>query len=282
MQGIPAPLRVAIIVCVVIDVVFVVFMIVLKRRGVRVIPRTMFGPALVFDSQDDDGVPIRLLNVNGKFQSVSYVQDELKYRLVCVYHRYFAQVVDIAGLKGGREGRALVIGGGGYSFPKWLVSECPNLSTTVVEIDPKITQVARESFFLDDLMRDYRTDSTGRLSLVADDGWDYLRRSDQRFSLIVNDAFGGKKPLGPLKTDEGARVVRDHLEPGGVYLANVIAPLEGRGREVLDESLAACRDAFEHVYLIPEAPESPELTGDNVLVASRGPLKIQRQYEVVE
>lgn len=280
MQGIPAPLRVAIIVCIVIDVVFVVFMVVLRRRGVYVKPHTMFGPALVFDSQDDDGVPIRLLNVNGKYQSVSYVQDSLKYRLVCVYHRYFAQIVDIAGLQGGREGRALVIGGGGYSFPKWLVSECPNLRTTVVEIDPKITQIARDHFFLNDLIRDYDAESTGRLSLVTDDGWGYLQHSDQRFDLIVNDAFGGRKPLGPLKTDEGARAVRDHLTEKGVYLANVIAPLQGRGREVLDESLVACRDAFEHVYLIPEAPESPELTGDNVLVASRDALKIQRQYVV--
>ncbi|MCH4083110.1 MAG: fused MFS/spermidine synthase [Olsenella sp.] len=280
MQGIPAPLRVAIIVCIVIDVVFVVFMVVLRKRGVYVKPHTMFGPALVFDSQDDDGVPIRLLNVNGKYQSVSYVQDSLKYRLVCVYHRYFAQIVDIAGLQGGREGRALVIGGGGYSFPKWLVSECPNLRTTVVEIDPKITQIARDHFFLNDLIRDYDAESTGRLSLVTDDGWGYLQHSDQRFDLIVNDAFGGRKPLGPLKTDEGARAVRDHLTEKGVYLANVIAPLQGRGREVLDESLVACRDAFEHVYLIPEAPESPELTGDNVLVASRDALKIQRQYVV--
>lgn len=280
MQGISAPLRVAIIVCIVIDVVFVVFMVVLRKRGVYVKPHTMFGPALVFDSQDDDGVPIRLLNVNGKYQSVSYVQDSLKYRLVCVYHRYFAQIVDIAGLQGGREGRALVIGGGGYSFPKWLVSECPNLRTTVVEIDPKITQIARDHFFLNDLIRDYKTESTGRLDLVTDDGWGYLQHSDQRFDLIVNDAFGGRKPLGPLKTDEGARAVRDHLTEKGVYLANVIAPLQGRGREVLDESLAACRDAFEHVYLIPEAPESPELTGDNVLVASRYALKIQRQYVV--
>lgn len=200
MQGISAPLRVAIIVCIVIDVVFVVFMVVLRKRGVYVKPHTMFGPALVFDSQDDDGVPIRLLNVNGKYQSVSYVQDSLKYRLVCVYHRYFAQIVDIAGLQGGREGRALVIGGGGYSFPKWLVSECPNLRTTVVEIDPKITQIARDHFFLNDLIRDYKTESTGRLDLVTDDGWGYLQHSDQRFDLIVNDAFGGRKPLGPLKT----------------------------------------------------------------------------------
>lgn len=280
MESLPTPLRVAIVVLIVADAVSIALLLLLRRRGVRLVPRTMFGPALVFDSQDDDGVPIRLLNVNGKFQSVSYVEEDLKYRLVCVYHRYFAQVVDIAGLKGGREGRALVIGGGGYSFPKWLVSECPNLRTTVVEIDPKITGIARESFFLGDLERDFDTQATGRLQLVTGDGWGYLKGSGERFDLIVNDAFGGKRPLGPLKTDEGARVVSEHLTEGGIYLANVIAPLRGKGAKVLEESLEACGSAFEHVYLIPEAPESPELTGDNVLVASHARLAIQAQYAV--
>ena len=194
--------------------------------------------------------------------------------------RYFAQIVDIAGLKDGREGRALVIGGGGYSFPKWLVSSCLRLSTTVVEIDPAVTDIARRFFFLDDLEREFHTREDGRLNLVCDDGWGYLTRSGERFDLIVNDAFGGKRPLGPLKTEDGARQVRDHLGEGGVYLANVISPLEGKGTDVLTESLDACKATFEHVYLIPEAPENPRLTGDNVLIASNARLKIQARYVV--
>lgn len=280
MPKLPTPIVALIAIAVAVDLVCLVCLLVLRRRGVYIKLRTKFGPAIVFDSQDDDGVPIRLLNVGGKFQSVSYVQDSLRYRLVCVYHRYFAQIVDIAGLKDGREGRALVIGGGGYSFPKWLVSSCPRLSTTVVEIDPAITDIARRFFFLDDLEREFRTREDGRLDLVCDDGWGYLTRSGERFDLIVNDAFGGKRPLGPLKTEDGARQVRDHLAEGGVYLANVISPLEGKGTDVLTDSLDACKATFEHVYLIPEAPESPRLTGDNVLVASNARLKIQARYVV--
>ncbi len=280
MPKLPTPIVALIAIAVAVDLVCLACLLVLRRRGVYIKLRTKFGPAIVFDSQDDDGVPIRLLNVDGKFQSVSYVQDSLRYRLVCVYHRYFAQIVDIAGLKDGREGRALVIGGGGYSFPKWLVSSCPHLSTTVVEIDPAITDIARRFFFLDDLEREFRTREDGRLDLVCDDGWGYLTRSGERFDLIVNDAFGGKRPLGPLKTEDGARRVRDHLAEGGVYLANVISPLEGKGTDVLADSLDACKATFEHVYLIPEAPESPRLTGDNVLVASNARLKIQARYVV--
>ena len=110
MPKLPTPVIVLIAIAVTIDLICLVGLFVLRRRGVYIKLRTKFGPAIVFDSQDDDGVPIRLLNVGGKFQSVSYVQDSLKYRLVCVYHRYFAQIVDIAGLKDGREGRALTAG----------------------------------------------------------------------------------------------------------------------------------------------------------------------------
>lgn len=266
-----------------LDALYLVALLVLRRRGVYVQPFTRFGPAVVFDSQDGDGVPIRLLNVAGKFQSISYVQDGLRYRLVCVYHRYFAQIAEIAGLAGSAakpRKKALVIGGGGYSFPKWLVSECPAVATTVVEIDPKIEHIARERFFLDDLIRDYDALESGRLRLVCADGWRFLQDCDERYDLIVNDAFGGRRPLGPLSTCDGAREVFSHLEEGGVYLANVISPLEGKGSQILAGAIEACKGCFEHVYVIPEAPDEPRTPGDNVLVASRGRLAIQKRYEV--
>ncbi|MBP3884818.1 MAG: fused MFS/spermidine synthase [Olsenella sp.] len=328
----PTPLIVIVVAFCVIDVACLIALWGLRRRGVRVYPKTKFGPAMVFDSVDDDGVAIRLLNVGGKFQSVSYVDEALRWRLACMYHQYFAQVVEIqaelweesgastlgtasaeaAGPdaarrddaeqgESGRDGgapckaessgagatsangirrRALVIGGGGYSFPKWLVSEAPDVATTVVEIDPAVTKIAREHFFLDDLEREFQAGESGRLRLVCDDGWAYLSASDEQFDIIVNDAFGGHRPLGPLKTDAGAAAVRAHLTPRGIYLANVISPLEGKGSAVLRESTDACKSAFEHVYLIPESPEDARVTGDNVLVASNASLAIAAEYVV--
>lgn len=321
------------------DAIFVAALVILRRRGVYLRLRSKFGPIMVFDSTDDDGVPVRLLNVGGKFQSVGYVDEGLRYELACVYHRYFAEILSIAANPGsvaeraagrgapergttGRDGTgcdvahdagsdnagsdnagqnlgqerpwsgdALVIGGGGYSFPKWLVAHCPQARVTVVEIDPVISDIARRRFFLDDLIRDFGATpgdahatpsdtSPGRLRLVCDDGWAYLRGCGRHFDLIVNDAFGGRKPLGPLKTSEGARGVREHLSKHGIYLANVISALEGKRARPLEESLAACKGTFAHVYLIPERPEEPEREGDNVLIASQLRLSIQKCYAV--
>lgn len=43
----------------------------------------------------------------------------------------------------------LFIGGGGFSGPKYFLDNYPNLSVDVVEIDPKVVDVAREYFFLE-------------------------------------------------------------------------------------------------------------------------------------
>lgn len=263
-----------------VDTILVVLLFALKRRGVSVTLRSKFGPVLVFDSVDGDGVPVRLLNVGGKFQSVCYTDPQLRWELCCIYHRYFAEILDIA--KNQKDeawsGSALVLGGGGYSFPKWLISHCPDVQVTVVEIDSVIIKIAQKKFFLSELQEQFTTEKNNRLSLVCDDAWDYLLHTEQRWDVIVNDAFGAKHPLGPLGTVDGLKIVHAHLSENGLYLANVISPLEGKQSELLQTTIDACVSEFSYVYLIPECPEDPQSTGNNVLIASDRKLAIQHQY----
>lgn len=238
----------------------------LELRGVHMRRHTMFGVALVFDSADADGTPVRLLNVNGKFQSVSYVDDELWPELVCAYHRHFSDVLFCAGWPD----RALVLGGGGYSFPKYLIEHDDEIRVDVVEIDPAITDLAREYFGLDRLERD----AAGRLGLVTGDGWEYLQAAEEPYGLIVNDAFAGKRPLGRMGTAEGAHIIREHLSEDGLYFANVISPIAGRRSRTLDEVMDAFANEFGHVYVFAERPEEPEKPGNNAFVASTRPLPL--------
>lgn len=257
-----------IVVAVLVAVVRVALPRVLAWRGVYLQRKTKFGPALIFDSTDDDGTPVRLLNVGGTFQSVTYLSDDLWCELVCTYHRTFADVLAAAP----RRRRAVVVGGGGYSFPKYLITHDDQVTVDAVEIDPAVTDLARRYFFLDRLERDWNYE--GRLRLVCDDGWAYLRRSTEPFDLVVNDAFSGNRPLGPLGTAEGAAIIHAHLEPGGIYLANVRAKLEGRQRGRLDATTEAFAREFAHVYVLPERTEEPSRLGNNVLVACDEPLDI--------
>lgn len=243
----------------------------LRRRGVDM-TRTRFGLTLVFDSEDADGTPVRLLNVNGTFQSVSYVPEELHFELACVYHRKMAQVIEaLAAAHGaGRERplRVLVMGGGGYSLPKYLAAYVPAARTDVVEVDPAITRLARERFFLDECLERTGAEGDGRIRLVNDDAWGFLRAATEPYDVIVNDAFSGRRPLGPLETSEGARVIRERLAPDGVYLANVRCACEGRGARPLREVEEAFGREFSRVAYAPEWEDEPRKAGNNAFMAT--------------
>ncbi len=243
---------------------------VLAWRGVWFCWHTRFGPALVFDSEDEDGTTVRLLNVNGTYQSVCYVDDDLLWVPVCEYHRTWGREVrrrfgPVS--EAPEQRRALVMGGGGYSFPKWLVAYRPDFSCEVVEIDPAIKRIARERFFVDRLLEEFDCEATGRLVLEVADAWDYLLADEDGYDLIVNDAFGGNKPLGRLSGKEGARTIRAHLRKGGLYIGNVRTPLEGKRAKALDETVRAFETEFAHVRVIPERPEEPRAKGNNTLLA---------------
>ena len=246
----------------------------LRRRGVYMKRHTKFGTALVFDSADDDGTAVRLLNVAGTFQSVSYIDEDLRWELVCVYHRHFAEVLGSAGMPR----RALVMGGGGYSFPKWLVAHDERVQVEAVEIDPKITELARRFFFLDEFEDAF---PDGRLCLVEGDAWGYLQCQEEAYDLVVNDAFSGKRPLGPMRTAEGARIIHEHLVPGGIYFANVISRLDEGHRGVLDETLATFAQEFAHVWYVPERKEEPGRAGNNAMIACDRDLDLSRIPDAV-
>ena len=240
----------------------------LRKRGV-VMRRTKFGLTLVFESENLDHTPMRLLNVNGTFQSVCYLPDDLRFELACEYHRAMASVIEgLARRAAGRGVRVMVMGGGGYSLPKYLAAYVPAARTDVVEVDPAITAIAREFFFLDECLEKTGAEKNGRLRLVNDDAWAFVRAAAEPYDVIVNDAFSGKRPLGPLTSAEGARVVRSRLAEGGVYLANVRCACEGRGSGPLREVEEAFGREFAHVGYVPEWPDDPKKPGNNAFIAT--------------
>lgn len=268
MQG----LIIALIVLTVVCTAFLAAMPwLLRKRGVEM-RRTKFGITLVFDSENLDHTPMRLLNVNGTYQSVCYIPEDLRFELACEYHREMARIIErlvrTRGRTAERPLRVMVMGGGGYSLPKYLATFVPAARTDVVEVDPAITQIAREFFFLDECLEKTGAEKSGRLNLVSGDAWEFLRAAEQPYDVIVNDAFSGNRPLGPLTTEEGARTIREHLAADGVYLANVRCACEGRRAHVLREVEEAFGREFAHVGSVPEWPDELEKPGNNVFLAT--------------
>ncbi len=257
------PFIVLFIISTVISAVYLALPWLLSLRGIEMRRRSMFGTTLIFETPDEDGTPVRLLNVNGTFQSASYISDELWSELVVAYHREMVRIIDEAG----DVRSVLVIGGGGFSLPKHLVTHTQRMRVTCVEIDPLMINIARERFFLD------RAEKTAgeRLEVVCADGWTWLRECGRQFDTIINEAFSGRRPLGPLTTEEGAQLIAEHLSPAGIYLADVRCPLEGPRSRTLTEVQEAFGAVFSRTSVIPERPETPTRPGNNVFVATNRP-----------
>ncbi len=240
--------------------IYQLLLLILRARGVFV-TRTKFGLTMIFDSEDADGTPIRLLNVNGAFQSVSYIAPKLRFELCVHYHRLMAQVIQQAA----PQGHIMVMGGGGFSLPKHLATHMKGAAIDAIEIDPKIVSLAREHFFLDEAL----AVASSELRIIEDDAWKVLQNADAgSIDVLVNEVFAGRKSLGPLGTPAGAQVVKEKLASDGVYLADVRCPLEGRGSALLHQVSSMFAREFAHVAYVPEWPNTPKTPGNNLLIAT--------------
>lgn len=254
--------------------IYQLLLLILRARGIFV-TRTKFGLTMIFDSKDADDTPIRLLNVNGTFQSVSYIAPDLRFELCVHYHRMMAKIIQQVSARG----HVVVMGGGGFSLPKFLATHMKGAVIDAIEIDPKIVLLAREHFFLDEAL----TAASSELHVIENDAWKVLQDADaSSIDVLVNEVFAGRKSLGPLGTTAGAHVIKEKLAFGGVYLADVRCPLEGRGAALLSQVTDVFAREFAHVAYVPEWPDTPKTPGNNLLIATDADIALPEGAIVVK
>lgn len=225
---------------------------------------TMFGKTRVYQVEDDNGRAVRLLEVGGIVQSGTYVDDEHCYDLVFEYLKRYDMMFD-----GPRPiQNVCVLGCGGYDYPEHLIAHYPQVSVDAVEVDPAITAIARRYFFLDRLVEEYETEESGRLKLICADALDHLRTCETLYDAVVNDTFDAGEPPAHLATAEFASTVHARLVPGGLFLTNIVSPLEGRDAAFLKEQVNLLESIFEEVRIVPCATDGLS-EADNVIVIAR-------------
>ncbi len=143
----------------------------------------------------------------------SYVDLEDPTHLEFRYVRLFADVV-AAVSEPGDPVDTLHVGGGGFTFPRYLTETRPGSTNLVLEIDPELVEIARESLGLE-LGPDLRVD-TGDARLALED------LPGGAFDVVVGDAFGGLAVPWHLTTEEIVADIARVLRPNGIYVINVI------------------------------------------------------------
>jgi len=136
--------------------------------------------------------------------------------------------------------RVLHLGGGGYSFPRYLEVVYPKSVNEVVEIDPAVTQVVYEELGLppDTSIKTYNEDA--RRFLIE-------RKTGEKYDIIIGDCGSISTPHH-LTTVEFDRLVKDHMKEDGIYLVPLIEDYHQLGR-YMASTIYTLQHAFKHVYL---------------------------------
>jgi MFS family permease len=162
--------------------------------------------------------------------------------------------------------RVLVIGGGGYTYPRCALTEMPETVMDVVEIDPGVTATAYDRLALDPTLPITTVNRDGRLFLEDD-------AAAGAYDLVTLDAVNDYAIPAHLLTRECNDAVKRALAPGGVYLVTVIDLLNDG--PLWKAVFVTLRLSFAHVELLtPHGEYDPETRQVFVIYASDTPLTL--------
>jgi spermidine synthase len=211
--------------------------------------------------EEKDGGPVRVLYLDRLLHSYTSLDDPTK--LVYGYEQIYAEVTAYRAQQDDHL-RTLFIGGGGYTFPRYMETVYPGSDVHVIEIDPGVTQVAHDLLGLsrDTEIVTYNEDA--RLFLE--------REPTDVYDLVIGDAFNDFSVPYHLTTKEFNDRVRAWLADDGLYVVNIV---DGAWGHFLRAYTHTLRQTFRHVYLAPTIESwrrSPRSTF--VLIASDTPLDL--------
>ncbi len=184
-------------------------------------------------------------------------------RLQFAYTRRFADAIDTA-FPPGVALRAVHVGGGGFTMPRWLAATRPGSASTVLEVDEGVVELGRRELGVAEIpgvdvqIGDARNLLAALPAASAD--------------IVVGDAFGARSVPWHLATSEFVADIHRVLRHDGVYALNVIDHDPWR---LLAAELATLAHGFPHIALLVRPEQlAPGGGGNAVIVASDRPLDV--------
>ena len=220
---------------------------------------------------------VRVLNIDSGFESATFIEEGKENELVFEYTKYY----DLMFQSKCEINQVMLIGGAGYSYPKYYISHYPTKKIDVVEIDGDITKIAKKYFYLDKLIDDYNLNRNKRLDLINEDGRTYLNRNTKKYDAILNDAFSGDTPAKTLTTIELIQKIKISLVEDGLYLTNIMSALEGNNSRFLRAEVNTLKQVFKNVYVIPcNSQEDKSIIQNNMVISTDQDMYFEKEYDL--
>jgi spermidine synthase len=160
----------------------------------------------------NNGNPLESLVLDHLVHSYTDLNDPLY--IEYEYIRIYEELVRWQAKKRGAF-RNLFLGGGGYTFPRFIEAKYPKAEMHVVEIDPEITRVAQKHLGVSENTKIHSFNEDGR--------WFVMNCKEKgSYDFIFGDAFNDLSIPYHLTTKEFATQMKGLLKPDGILMANVI------------------------------------------------------------
>jgi spermidine synthase len=160
----------------------------------------------------NNGNPLESLVLDHLVHSYTDLQDPryIEYEYIRMYEEMVRWQA-----KGRKSFKALFLGGGGYTFPRFIEAMYPGAEIHVVEIDPEITRAVKKYLGV--------SENTRIRSFNEDGRWFVMNCKEKgTYDFIFGDAFNDLSIPYHLTTKEFATQLKSLLKPDGILMANVI------------------------------------------------------------
>lgn len=157
---------------------------------------------------------------------------------------------------------SLTIGGGGYTFPRYMELTFPQAHIDVAEIDPQVTRVVYEKLNMP---------RTSRIVTYNMDGRWYVMNCKKKYDLVFTDAYNDLSIPYHLTTKEFAEEIKAVMNPNAILMSNIIDNFQKGG--FLPSYIKTLREVFgqKNVHLISVNPNFRETRISTFIVlASNG------------
>lgn len=201
----------------------------------------------------------RVMWINNENHSSMFLDSD---ELVNDYTKYYSLIQHFNPLFA----KVLMIWWAWYSFPKYFLQNYENAKITVVEIDPKITQLATKYF---------RLEPNNRLEIVHQDARVFLNKSKEKFDAILWDAFTSKYSVPyQLTTIEAVQKQYEMLNDNWIIILNIISWIQWPKSLFLKAEYSTFKKVFPQVYLFQVRDESKYKLQNVILVALKSSEKV--------
>jgi hypothetical protein len=186
------------------------------------------------------------------------------------YIRRIAHAIDLA-FPPGTPVRALHLGGGAMTLPRYIAHTRPGSVQVVAETDALLTDLVRRQL---PLPSGPATRGRGRIKVRAEDARKVLEAARPGgYDLVISDVYTGARTPFHLTTAQCAAAARQALHDGGLYAVNVA---DGPPLRHARAQVATVGSAFSAAGITPESP-GPHIA----MIAEPGVLRGRRAGNLV-